>query len=149
MASITKWLAKPAAIAVIGCVGNRLARAPPTIACVVSINLVPYFGLPQMHCQFQQPKFRADTCPLIFNWTQKKRHVVSFLIIRKVSGRFRNFVRATWRFLLLAFVKAFHDRRAPWYQPGLIRKPLRKIGVILLHDVEHRFRGELAMIVSK
>ena len=57
MASITKWLAKPAAIAVIGCVGNRLARAPPTIACVVSINLVPYFGLPQMHCQFQQPKF--------------------------------------------------------------------------------------------
>jgi hypothetical protein len=34
---------------------------------------------------------------------------------------------AIWRFLLLAFVKAFHDRRAPWYQPGLIRKPLRKI----------------------
>jgi hypothetical protein len=56
---------------------------------------------------------------------------------------------AIWRFLLLAFVKAFHDRRAPWYQPGLIRKPLRKIGVILLHDVEQCFRGELAMIVSK
>src|SRR5258708_34549014 len=84
---------------------------------------------------FNSRSFRADTCPLIFNWTQKKRHVVSFLIIRKVSGRFRNFVRATWRFLLLAFVKAFHDRRAPWYQPALIRKPLRKIGVILVHDV--------------
>jgi hypothetical protein len=56
---------------------------------------------------------------------------------------------ATWRFLSLAFVKAFHDRRAPWYQHGLIRKPPRKIGMILLHDVEHRFRGELAMIVSK
>jgi hypothetical protein len=51
--------------------------------------------------------------------------------------------------LLFAFVKAFQDRRAPWYQRGLIRKPLRKIGVILLHDVEQCFRGELAMIVSK
>jgi hypothetical protein len=50
---------------------------------------------------------------------------------------------------LLAFVKAFHDRRAPWYQRGLIRKPLRKIGVILLHDVEQRFRGELAMVLGK
>jgi hypothetical protein len=51
--------------------------------------------------------------------------------------------------LLLAFVKAFDDRRAPWYQCGLIRKPLRKIGVILLHDVEHRFRGKLAMVLGK
>jgi hypothetical protein len=55
---------------------------------------------------------------------------------------------AIWR-LLLALVKAFQYRRAPWYQPGLIRKPPRKIGVILLLDVEHRFRGDLAMIVSK
>ena len=52
-------------------------------------------------------------------------------------------------FLLLAFVKALHDRRSPWYQRGLIRKRLRKIGVILLHDVEHRFLGELAMVLSK
>jgi hypothetical protein len=51
--------------------------------------------------------------------------------------------------LLFAFVKAFHDRRAPWYQRGLIRKPLRKIGVILLHDVEQGFRGELAMVLGK
>jgi hypothetical protein len=29
---------------------------------------------------------------------------------------------------------------------GLIRKPLRKIGVILLHDVEHCFLGEIAMV---
>jgi hypothetical protein len=56
---------------------------------------------------------------------------------------------AIFRFLLLAFVKAFHDRRAPWYQRGLIRKPLRKIGVIMLHDVEQRFRGELAMVLGK
>jgi hypothetical protein len=31
----------------------------------------------------------------------------------------------------------------------LVRKPLRKIGVILLQDVEQRFRGELAMVFGK
>ncbi len=56
---------------------------------------------------------------------------------------------AIFRFLLLTFVKAFHDRRAPWYQRGLFRKPLRKIGVILLNHVEHRFLGELAMVLGK
>ena len=50
---------------------------------------------------------------------------------------------------LFAFVKAFQDRRAPWYERGLICKPLRKIGVILLHDVEYRFLGELAMVLGK
>ena len=35
-------------------------------------------------------------------------------------------------------MKAFQDRRAPWYQRGLVRKLPRKIGVILLHDVERR-----------
>jgi hypothetical protein len=50
---------------------------------------------------------------------------------------------------LFAIVKAFHNRRTPWYQHGLIRKPLRKIGVILLHDVEHRFLGEPAMVLGK
>jgi hypothetical protein len=52
-------------------------------------------------------------------------------------------------FLLFAFAKAFQDCRAPWNQRGLIRKPLRKISVILLHDVEHCFRGELAMILGE
>ena len=52
-------------------------------------------------------------------------------------------------FLLFALVKALHDRRSPWYQRGLIRKPLRKIGVILLHDVEHRFLGKAAMVLGK
>jgi len=52
-------------------------------------------------------------------------------------------------FLLFAFMKAFQDRRAPGYQRGLVRKPLRKIGVILLHDVERRFLGELAMVLGK
>jgi hypothetical protein len=52
-------------------------------------------------------------------------------------------------FMLLAFMKAFQDRRAPWYQRGLIRKPLRKIGVIPLHDVEHCFVGEFAMALGK
>jgi hypothetical protein len=37
----------------------------------------------------------------------------------------------------------------PWYQHGLIRKPLRKIGVILLHDVEHRCLAKPAMILGK
>ena len=36
-----------------------------------------------------------------------------------------------------------------WYQRGLIRTPLRKIGVILLHDVEHCFLGEPAMVLGK
>jgi hypothetical protein len=52
-------------------------------------------------------------------------------------------------FLLFAFVKPFHNRRSPWYQHSLIRKPLRKVGVILLHDVEHRFLGEPAMVLGK
>jgi hypothetical protein len=45
---------------------------------------------------------------------------------------------AILRFLLFALMKAFQDRRAPWYQRGLIRNPLRKISVIMLHDVERR-----------
>jgi len=48
-----------------------------------------------------------------------------------------------------AFMKALQDRRAPWYLCGLIRKPLRKIGVMLLHDVEHCFLGEMAMVFGK
>ena len=60
-----------------------------------------------------------------------------------------HFVATIHHFLLLAFVKAFQDRRAPWYQRGLIRKPLRKIGVILLHNVERRFLGEIAMVLGK
>ena len=52
-------------------------------------------------------------------------------------------------FLLFAFVKAFQDRRAPWYLRGLIRKPLPEIGVILLHDVERCFVGEIAMVLGK
>jgi hypothetical protein len=46
-------------------------------------------------------------------------------------------------------MKAFQDRRAPWYLCGLIGKPLRKIGLILSHDFEHRFSGELAMVLGK
>jgi hypothetical protein len=56
---------------------------------------------------------------------------------------------AILRFLLFAFMKAFQDRRAPWYQRGLFRKPLREIGVILLHDVKRCFLGEIAMVLRK
>jgi hypothetical protein len=51
--------------------------------------------------------------------------------------------------LLLAFAKALHNRRSPWYLRGLIREPLCKIGVVLLHDVEQRFLGEPAMVLRK
>ena len=44
-------------------------------------------------------------------------------------------------------MQAVQDSRAPWYQRGLIRKPLPEIGVILLHDVERCFVGEIAMVV--
>src|SRR3982075_738570 len=48
-----------------------------------------------------------------------------------------------------AFMKAFQDGRAPWYLRSLIRKPLREIGVILLHDVERCFLREAAMVAGK
>jgi hypothetical protein len=51
--------------------------------------------------------------------------------------------------LLLAIAKALRDRRAPWDQRGLIREPLRKVGVILLDDVEHGFLGKPSMILGK
>jgi hypothetical protein len=51
--------------------------------------------------------------------------------------------------LALAFAQALRDRRSPWYQRGLVREPLRKIGVVLLHDVEHGFPGEPAMVLGK
>jgi hypothetical protein len=50
---------------------------------------------------------------------------------------------------VFAFMKAFQDHRAPRYLCGLIRKALRKIGVILLHDVEHCFLGEITMVLGK
>ena len=46
-------------------------------------------------------------------------------------------------------MKAFQDHRAPWYLCGLSRKSLRKIGVILLQDVEHCRLGEIAMVLRK
>ena len=52
-------------------------------------------------------------------------------------------------FLVFEFAEAFQGRRAPWYLRGLIREPLREIGVILLHDVEQGFPGEIAMVLRK
>jgi hypothetical protein len=46
-------------------------------------------------------------------------------------------------------MKASQDCRAPWYLRGLVRKPLSKIGMIRLHDVEHCFFGEIAMVLGK
>jgi hypothetical protein len=50
---------------------------------------------------------------------------------------------------VLALMKASQDRCAPWYLGGLICKPLREIGVILLHDVEHCSLGAVAMVQGK
>src|SRR5215203_6902365 len=50
---------------------------------------------------------------------------------------------------LLAFAQALRDRGTPWDQRGFIREPLRKVGVILLNDVEHRFLGEPAMVLGQ
>lgn len=52
-------------------------------------------------------------------------------------------------YALLAFAKPLPDRRSPWDQRGFIGKPLREVGVILLHDVEYRFLGEPSMILGK
>ncbi len=74
-----------------------------------------------------------------------KRHDSSLHMIVRPAMRFMRYRPL----FVVAFVKALHNRRAPWYQRGLIRKPLRKIEVILLHDVEHRFLGKPAMVLGK
>jgi hypothetical protein len=51
--------------------------------------------------------------------------------------------------LLFEFTEAFQGCRAPWYLRGLVGEPLREIGVILLHDVEQGFPGEIAMVIRK
>lgn len=51
--------------------------------------------------------------------------------------------------LLLAFAKPLRDRGSSWDQRGFVGEPLREIGVILLHDIEHGFPGELAMILGQ
>jgi hypothetical protein len=50
---------------------------------------------------------------------------------------------------LLAVAQALRDRGSPWDQRGFIREPLRKVGVILLHDVEHGVLGEPSMVLGK
>ena len=50
---------------------------------------------------------------------------------------------------LLAFAKALRDCRSPEDQRGLVRKALREVGVIVLHDVEHGFLGKPSMVIGK
>jgi len=70
------------------------------------------------------------------------------LILAKVASRHAA-CRQRLRFLLFEFTEAFQGCRAPWYLRGLIGEPLREIGVILLHDVEQGFPGEIAMVIRK
>ena len=50
---------------------------------------------------------------------------------------------------LLARVKALNDGRSPRYQRSLIREALRKVGVVLLHNVQRCVPGEPAMVLGK
>ena len=62
----------------------------------------------------------------------------------------RSFVlTAIFRDLLLAFMKALLYCRSLWYQHRLICEAVPKVSVILLHDVEDRFLGELSMVLGK
>lgn len=56
---------------------------------------------------------------------------------------------AIFRNFLFALMKPLRYRRSPRYQHGLICKALRKVSVILLHDIESRLLGELSMILGK
>ena len=51
--------------------------------------------------------------------------------------------------LLFALMEPLHYCRSPWYQHGLICEASPKVSVILLHDVEDRFLGELSMVLGK
>jgi hypothetical protein len=41
------------------------------------------------------------------------------------------------------------DRGSPGYQRSFIGESLRQIGVILLHDIEHRLLGKAAVMVGQ
>ena len=69
--------------------------------------------------------------------------------IRRGSSRGLSVLAAIFRDLLLALMEPLHYRRSPWYQRGLICEALPKVSVILLHDVESRFLGELSMVLGK
>ena len=46
-------------------------------------------------------------------------------------------------------MQALNDRRSPRYQRGLIRESLRKVSVVLLHNVQRCVPGEPAMVLGK
>ena len=46
-------------------------------------------------------------------------------------------------------MKARERHRATWNLRRLIGKPLRKIGVIIVHNVEPRFFGKLSMVFGE
>src|SRR6267378_811936 len=52
-------------------------------------------------------------------------------------------------YLFFAFMKARERHRATWNLRRLIGKPLRKIGVIIVHNVEPRFFGKLSMVFGE
>ena len=50
---------------------------------------------------------------------------------------------------LLAFAKALRDRGSSEDQRSLVCEPLGEVGMVVLHDIEHRFLCEPAMVVGQ
>lgn len=78
---MAKWLAKPAVIATTGCEGSRLARAPPTIACVLKIISL-----------LERPRQMAvsSSCKLSLSISSLLLSVVGSDILRPLGRRCRN-----------------------------------------------------------
>ncbi|QHO77488.1 hypothetical protein ACH79_37510 [Bradyrhizobium sp. CCBAU 051011] len=51
--------------------------------------------------------------------------------------------------LLLTLAQPLRDRGSSRDQRGLVGEPLGKVGVILLHDIEHGFPGEPAVVLGQ
>jgi hypothetical protein len=70
--------------------------------------------------------------------------------LARFSAKGWSFVLTTiFRDLPLALMKPLLYRRSPWYQDSFICKALPKVSVILLHDAESGFLGELSMVLGK
>src|SRR3954452_751235 len=46
-------------------------------------------------------------------------------------------------------METFQNLRSPWNLNGFIHQPLSEINMILLHQVEYRLLGDLAMVLGK
>jgi hypothetical protein len=63
----------------------------------------------------------ARPAPSVICRTETPLRAGAMTVVKQAGVSFVDI--AILRFLLFALMKAFQDRRAPWYQRGLIRKP--------------------------